>query len=151
MAKQTGKALHHDTEGLRLAGNEEIDGQPVRRYNWLEKSELSVPLGNGNFSEHEIRILSTVWVRKSDGAFVKFVTDLNGLRSALLEDKVQILKFTGTNLVTTAEHWNIKLNPDLDAAEFTFHPPPDAQLVKRLDFTKVFPVFSDPSLPVFPK
>jgi len=147
----TQQTLHMDAEGLRLAGNGEIKGQPVRRFNWLGKSELSVPLGNGNFSEHEIRIPSTVWVRKSDGAFVKSVTDLDALRSALADDKVQILKFTGTNLVATAEHRDIRLNPDLNTTEFTFHPPQDAKLVKRLDFTKVFPVFSDPSLPVFPK
>jgi len=145
-AQQT---IHEHAQDLRLSGSDEIEGQPVRRFVWLEKSESRVPQGDGNFVEREITIPSTVWARRSDGAFVKSSADLKSLGAALTDDKVQILKFSGTNMVSLAEHRNIRLNPDLSATDFTFHPPPEARMVKRLDFTQVFPVFLDPSLPMF--
>ncbi|MGA2867714.1 MAG: AAA-like domain-containing protein [Verrucomicrobiota bacterium] len=144
------QALHAHAVDLRVTGSDVIEGQPVFRYVWLEKSTLRVPEGYGNFLDRDVNFPSTLWVRQTDGLFVKSVTDLSALCSIITDDKVQILKFSNSNMVATVEHRNIRLNPDINISRFTFHPPPDAQLVVRLDFTKFLPLFLDPTRPLFP-
>jgi outer membrane lipoprotein-sorting protein len=142
--------IHARAWGLRLAGNDEMDGQPCRRFVWLEKCKLHVPQGYGVFLDRDMGFPSTVWARNSDGMLVKSTTDMSALRSAIVDDKVQILKFSGSNFVATVEHSNIQINSDLDASTFSFTPPGDAALVVRLDFSKVFPMFLTPTKPLFP-
>lgn len=144
------EALHAYAQNLHLAASDEIDGQPARRFVWLEKSMLRVPQGYGVFLDREMNFPSAIWVRNADGMFIKSVTDMSALRSAIADDKVQILKFSGSNMVATVEHRNIQINPDLNPGMFSFTPPRDASLVVRLDFTKVFPIFLDPTKPIFP-
>jgi hypothetical protein len=77
--------------------------------------------------------------------FIKSVTDMSALRSAIADDKVQIPKFSGSNMVATVEHSNLQINPDLKPDAFSFTPR-DAALVVRLNFSNFFPVFLAPDL-----
>ncbi|MGA2247548.1 MAG: AAA-like domain-containing protein [Verrucomicrobiota bacterium] len=143
------QSVHEHAQNLRLEGEESIEGQPARRFGWIEKSISRVPQGDGNFLNEEVGIPTKVWARQADGLFVKSTTDLKALRVGLGDNKVQIMKFSGTNNMTAvAEHRDIRINSQLDNTEFTFHPPAGARQVVRLDFTRTFPVFLDPSRPL---
>jgi outer membrane lipoprotein-sorting protein len=131
--------LQQRVRGLRLAGSEDVHHARARVFTWDERREVAVPQGDRKFIKREVSVPTKVWARESDGAFVKSVTDLSSLGTALALNKLLPLRLDGSNMVATAEHRNIRLNPDLTFVDFTFHPPPGAQLVGRLDFAKLFP------------
>ncbi|MGA2247556.1 MAG: AAA-like domain-containing protein [Verrucomicrobiota bacterium] len=111
---------------------------------WSEACTVVVPQRDKKFIHHGAIVNARGWLRDPDGVFVKTEMDLSSFKESLASSEIMSVAFPGTNITATAEHSNIKIDPDVSRVDFAFHPPPEATPVARLDLMKLIPGLANP-------